>query len=197
MSDYRLQFKVRNARLLRAIEARGHRPGQKFADLVGISYQAQLLPYLNLTRSPFDEEGNLRPCAEKLCVFFHCFPEDLWSPEQCEPLEWNSAEVELTAASVHQLCAPDSRVDPSLGLEYAQAAHAVEAMLATLPERQAEVLRLRFGIGGEPLTLAETGKRLRLSRERVRCLEQRALQNLRRPRCGALEIAATHFGLEF
>ena len=68
MSDYRLQFKVRNARLLRAIEARGQRPGQKFADLVGIGYQSQLLPYLNLTRSPFDEDGNLRPCAEKLCV---------------------------------------------------------------------------------------------------------------------------------
>ncbi|RYU61310.1 sigma-70 family RNA polymerase sigma factor [Methylolobus aquaticus] len=195
MSDYRLKCQVRNARLLRAIEGAGHRPGQKFADLVGLSYTGQLLPYVNLTRAPFDDDGNLRPCAEKLCVFFQCFPADLWSPEQCEPLVRNTAEVELTAAAVFQLCAPDPQVDPTLALEREQAREAVEALLATLPERQAAVLRLRFGFDGEALTLGETGQRLQLSRERVRTLEWRALRELQRRHSPARAIAREHYGL--
>lgn len=55
------------------------------------------------------------------------------------------------------------------------------ARLERLPEREAEVLRLRFGLstGFPPLTLREIGRRLRLSRERVRQLEQQALTRLR------------------
>jgi RNA polymerase sigma factor (sigma-70 family) len=195
MSDYRLKCQVRNARLLRAIEGAGHRPGQKFADLVGLSYTGQLLPYVNLTRAPFDDDGNLRPCAEKLCVFCQCFPADLWSPEQCEPLARNSTEVELTAAAVFQLCAPDPQVDPTLALERDQAREAVEGLLATLPERQAAVLRLRFGLGGERLTYREIGKQLRLTGDRVWQLEQKALRELRRARSGARAIAVEHYDL--
>lgn len=53
--------------------------------------------------------------------------------------------------------------------------------LGALPEREAEVLRLRFGLstGSPPLTLREVGRRLGLSRERVRQLEHGALARLR------------------
>ena len=57
MSDYRLRITVRNARLLRAIEAAGHRPGETFAAVAGIDYGKSLLPYLNLTRSPIGRDG--------------------------------------------------------------------------------------------------------------------------------------------
>lgn len=55
------------------------------------------------------------------------------------------------------------------------------ASLERLPEREAEVLRLRFGLGtgSTPLTLREIGRRLQLSRERVRQLEHQALARLR------------------
>ena len=43
MSDYRVRISVRNARLLRAIERAGHRPGAPFAAAVGISYYGALL----------------------------------------------------------------------------------------------------------------------------------------------------------
>ena len=53
--------------------------------------------------------------------------------------------------------------------------------VAHLPENQREVLRLRYGIGGtEPMTLAEVGQALGLSRERIRQIEQRALAQLAR-----------------
>ena len=182
MTDYRVQIKVRNARLLRAIEKAGHQPGQIFAREVGISYTGHLLPYLNLKRTPFDENGDLRPCAEMLCVFLNRLPDELWSEDQRYPLLTNAAEIELSAASVHELLAsPSDCADPLSLLEKKQAAQAVDALLDTLTPREAEVLRLRHGIDGEPMNLEEMAKAKGCSRERIRQIEAKALRKLRAP----------------
>ncbi len=58
----------------------------------------------------------------------------------------------------------------------------LEEALASLPAREAHILRLRFGLEtGEPCTLEELGRRFGLSRERVRQLESSALRRLRQP----------------
>jgi len=52
--------------------------------------------------------------------------------------------------------------------------------MAQLNEREQKILRLRFGLGGEePLTLAEIGRQINVSRERVRQLEAKAIMKLR------------------
>ena len=57
----------------------------------------------------------------------------------------------------------------------------VAEMLAALEPREAEILIRRFGLDGEsPLTLEEVGERFKLTRERVRQLQQSALMQLRR-----------------
>ena len=54
------------------------------------------------------------------------------------------------------------------------------ALLSELPEREAEIIRMRFGLGGgAQRTLEEIGLRLSLSRERARQLERDALKKLR------------------
>jgi RNA polymerase primary sigma factor len=56
----------------------------------------------------------------------------------------------------------------------------VERALAPLSDREKEVLRLRYGLGADrEYTLEEIGKRLSVTRERVRQIESRALQKLR------------------
>ncbi len=56
----------------------------------------------------------------------------------------------------------------------------VEDGLTRLPEREAEVLRLYFGLeDGEPRSLEEIASRLRLTRERARQIKDRALVRLR------------------
>lgn len=59
----------------------------------------------------------------------------------------------------------------------------IEDALATLPAREARILRLRFGLqNGEMYSLAEVGEKLGLTRERIRQLEKQALRRLRHPR---------------
>jgi len=53
--------------------------------------------------------------------------------------------------------------------------------IAGLDPREREVMRLRFGLdGGDALTLQQVGDRMKLSRERVRQLQARAKERLRR-----------------
>jgi RNA polymerase primary sigma factor len=56
----------------------------------------------------------------------------------------------------------------------------VERALNTLTEREAEVIRLYFGLGREhSLTLEEIGEKFQLTRERVRQIKEKAIRRLR------------------
>ncbi len=56
----------------------------------------------------------------------------------------------------------------------------IEELLERLSDREKLVLRIRYGLyDGEPRTLAETGNLVKVSRERIRQLESRALRKLR------------------
>jgi RNA polymerase primary sigma factor len=58
----------------------------------------------------------------------------------------------------------------------------IARILSTLTPREEQVLRMRFGIGGESVhTLEEIGRGFRLSRERIRQIEVKALKKLRHP----------------
>ena len=58
----------------------------------------------------------------------------------------------------------------------------IEAVLRTLDQREAEVLRLRFGLGdGRSRTLEEVGLDFGVTRERIRQIEAKALKKLRSP----------------
>ncbi|MBN2417278.1 RNA polymerase sigma factor RpoD/SigA [bacterium] len=64
-------------------------------------------------------------------------------------------------------------LDESLQIE-------VRRALTTLSDREAEVIKLYFGLGREhPLTLEEIGERFSLTRERVRQIKEKAIRRLR------------------
>jgi RNA polymerase primary sigma factor len=68
---------------------------------------------------------------------------------------------------------PDEEVAVSLERD------AVQRAVAQLPDRQREVVRMRYGIdGSEPQRLSETGRALGISAERVRQIENDALRRL-------------------
>lgn len=67
----------------------------------------------------------------------------------------------------------DHLISQSLGME-------IERSLHTLTAREADVIRLYFGLTGEnPLTLEEIGQRFDLTRERVRQIKEKGLRRLK------------------
>jgi RNA polymerase primary sigma factor len=58
----------------------------------------------------------------------------------------------------------------------------IENVFLTLSEREAEILRMRFGFNtSKPMTLEEVGKHFDLTRERIRQIENKAIRKLRHP----------------
>jgi RNA polymerase primary sigma factor len=82
---------------------------------------------------------------------------------------------------------PSDGPPPEEQVEVALTEQSLRRAVAQLPDREREVLRLRYGIdGAEPVPLREAGRRLGVSSESVRNLEKAALRHLAENR----EVAA-------
>lgn len=58
----------------------------------------------------------------------------------------------------------------------------IEEVLSALTDREARVLKMRFGLNGSrPMTLEEVGQRFGVTRERIRQIEAKALRKLKHP----------------
>jgi RNA polymerase primary sigma factor len=84
------------------------------------------------------------------------------------------------AQSPVALCA-DTAPSPEDGAIRLALRSSLVAVLATLKPREAEVIRLRFGLDDEDLTLEEIGRQYSLTRERIRQIEVKAMRKLRHP----------------
>jgi len=117
-----------------------------------------------------------------------------------EPAVQQVADTMKPIASVHapvpgteSLSLEDSLEDPAAldpveEVDHAQVGLELRALLAELPPRERRILDWRFGLSnGSPETLDAIGRRLGLSRERVRQIAEHALQKLRaKPRTRGL-----------
>ena len=84
------------------------------------------------------------------------------------------------------LVVPGDDTPPTAALESRQMLAELSRAIERLPEREATIVRLRYGLtDGKPRTMAEIGEVLGLSRERVRQLEREAMRQLRDPALNA------------
>ena len=89
-----------------------------------------------------------------------CYDDDLEVEDRVSDAEAESVEYQIIKAS---------------------AQHQIREMLAVLDEKEALVIKLRFGLDDDrPMTLQEIGERLHLTRERIRQIEQKAMRKLGR-----------------
>ncbi len=90
------------------------------------------------------------------------------------PFSFGDENSLLDVIQNEEMPAPDTElISESLKAE-------VKNVLSVLPEREAEVIRLYFGLDDEnPMTLEEIGDKFNLTRERVRQIKEKAIRRLR------------------
>jgi len=76
---------------------------------------------------------------------------------------------------------PDDRASPAEDSGGRSDSALMSSLIAKLPERDQEILKLRFGLndGGDGLTLEETGEKFGITRERIRQIQNLALRKLK------------------
>jgi len=83
--------------------------------------------------------------------------------------------------SLGELVGDENAVTPSESARYKGLIGDLNTMVNDLDQREAEIIRLRFGLDGhDPLTLEEVGVRFGVTRERVRQLQNLALVRMRK-----------------
>jgi len=92
------------------------------------------------------------------------------------PTQMPSSEDSL---SLSEMLEDDKTLRPDEAVFNADELETIHKLLGQIDQREAEVLRLRYGLNeDEPLTLKEIGKRVGLTRERVRQIEKKSLAKL-------------------
>ncbi len=199
-NDFRIliQLKVKHADLLEAARKIGGI--KKLADHIGIQYTTvwgwialKNMPNLsskNPRNSFYDPERRAKIEA-KLFELTGKLLEELW-PESIRSSDFldapKTAEI-IQHTSFKSLfdIRPDTLLLPSPEeeLEAKQTIEeqevAIEKILKTLSSTEREILRLRFGLTNDSrsYTLEEIGKIFKITKERVRCIESRALKRFK------------------
>lgn len=76
----------------------------------------------------------------------------------------------------------DESQNPEQSLMDASLKEDVRSLLATLSDKEREIIELRFGLeGNTPMSLKEIGELYNLTKERIRQIEKKALERLRNP----------------
>ncbi|MFB4320354.1 sigma-70 family RNA polymerase sigma factor [Actinomadura sp. 21ATH] len=77
---------------------------------------------------------------------------------------------------------PDDAPGPADAVAASSLRRSLDAVLTTLPEREAAVISLRYGLDDDrPRTLDEIGRRYGVTRERIRQIEAKGMNKLRHP----------------
>jgi len=85
------------------------------------------------------------------------------------------------SGSFGEIVGDENAISPYEGLRDRDQNSDLNEMVNSLEKREAEIIKLRFGLDGrDELTLEEVGKRFNVTRERIRQLEYLALSKMRR-----------------
>ncbi|NSW94625.1 MAG: sigma-70 family RNA polymerase sigma factor [Bacteroidales bacterium] len=136
---------------------------------------------INKAFARLEQEFEREPSAQEIADLLEMFPEDVKDAIKTNGRTISmdapiSSEEENTMYDVMQN--PDTP-SPDKNLINESLAWEIERALSTLSPREAKVLKLYFGLGMKhPFTLEEIGEELKLTRERVRQIKEKAIKRI-------------------
>lgn len=166
MSDFNVQIKVRNGRLLRLIR-RDFDSVAAFCRSIDLSPQ-KINGLVTMTQKPMRNSGEWTEMARNVSAALGVYPEEIW-PDHMRKLKAKRAtsEIEMDMEQVAAISDQSANVEKRLLLGH---------LTSVLSEREARVIAARMD-GAELVDLADEEG---VSRPRIYQIEMRAMEKMRK-----------------
>ena len=136
---------------------------------------------INKAFARLEQKYEREPSSEEIADMLEIVPEDVK-----ESLRTNGRTVSMDAPinpeeenTMYDVLQSSDAPSPDKNLINESLAYEIERALCTLSPREAKVLKLYFGLGMKhPFTLEEIGEELKLTRERVRQIKEKAIKRI-------------------
>ena len=137
---------------------------------------------INKTYAKLEQEFEREPNAEEIAEAL-----DITEAEVKESMKNAGRHVSMDAPliqdednNMYDVLKSDEVVTPETELLYESLRKEIDRAISTLSPREADVVRLYFGLNGShPMTLEEIGEKFDLTRERVRQIKEKAIRRLK------------------
>jgi RNA polymerase primary sigma factor len=161
------------------------------------SIMHSIADHTGTVRLPIKQAGLMHKITTTHRKFRQEFGREATSEELSEKLELKSEDIENVMRVYRRylsLDAPISESDETSYLDMLEEKNAASTednvfqhsledeigeLLEDLEPREKEIIRMRYGFNGDPMTLEEIGKKIGLSRERIRQIEKKAIRRFR------------------
>lgn len=143
--------------------------------------QVGSLNKINKAYSRFEQENERKPSAEELSVVLDLPAEKISDTLRVSGrhISVDAPFVEGEANSLLDVLINDDSPNADHNLINESLSREIDRALATLTEREQDIIKLFFGIGCSEMTLEEIGEKFGLTRERVRQIKEKAIRRLR------------------
>ncbi len=139
---------------------------------------------INKAFAQLEQEFERAPTATEIGDFLELSPEEvrqaLASSGRHVSMDAPLKEGDDNSSTMYEVLTSDDNPTPDRVLLKESLRREIERSLSTLTAREADVIRLYFGLNGKhPMTLEEIGERFDLTRERVRQIKEKAIRRLK------------------
>lgn len=137
---------------------------------------------INKTYARLEQEFEREPNAEEIADYL-----EITESEVTESLKNSGRHISMDAPltqdednNMYDILKSEEAPTPETELLYESLRKEIDRAISTLTPREADVIRLYFGLsGGHPMTLEEIGEKFDLTRERVRQIKEKGIRRLK------------------